>query len=239
MSEPFIDLPIRFSAQEPIDVATFGDDDVYVYLSPFRRDKHFARLIGIQAEEEVGMKVDAVFRLERPPHGWPDSLGLRVTDKTNPSFSTVAEGDGNRAFLSFEKPPQISITLPPTWQVLSPAAPQYEAEFIYVCESPILLDSIGDGDVYLFDSGQPGRLVTATASEDGREVSAKFVFDRDIEGIREERTTGGRLFGGRMTSAFAFKLGECVIKRALPTLASSQGRQSAISNLNLRQKVSE
>ncbi len=207
-SESFIDLPIRFSAKEPIDIATIGDDDVYV---PLGRDKLFASLLGVQAVEDEGKIVDAVFRLERPAFGWPHRLPLHITGRTTPSFAragdSIVDANGEDAFVSLEPIPHISMTLPPIQQVLSPVDSQFEVEFVYTSESPILLETIGDGDVSLFYSGQPGRFVGATASEDGREVTARFAFDRDMESARNERSIGGGIFGGGTTDAFAFTLG--------------------------------
>ena len=81
-------------------------------------------------------------------------------------------------------------------------------DYVLESDAPIILDSIGDGEVFLRHSGQPGRLVNALASENGRTVSVKFAFDSDMVSARHERTLGGGLFDGESTDAFAFRYGK-------------------------------
>jgi hypothetical protein len=104
----------------------------------------------------------------------------------------------------------VSISLPSERQKLSLVDEQFEVTFIYSSESPIILESIDDGDISLLHTNQAGQLVDAVPSLDGKEMTATFAFDRDVEAGGPHR---GHQFG-RAGQAFAFRLGVCAMKQA-------------------------
>ena len=229
-ADQFVDRPIQFSARQAINVETLGDDDVF---GSYLRYRWFAQLLNIEAVEDDGKVVRAIYRLERPASGWPSNLQLDVTNEISPSFvgsysstSRIVDADGKRAELLVEPTPQVRITTPQSTQVLSLTTPEFQVEYIIEGDAQILLDSIGDGEVFLRHSGQPGKLVSVLPSEDGRTVSVKFAFDRDLVSAVYQRTVGGGLFsGGRTPSPFVME--ECETRPERLSAGSTRQRGTA------------